>query len=315
MTTPSSALKYFDVLAAKQAYAEGRNVTELLRAQCGSDCNTSAIIETAYDLQAGTYIAAVERAPAQARAYASEMAAIIDHHICATDAVLDIGTGELTTLSLTVSHLRTQPQTVLAFDVSWSRVFKGLSYARAHMGAAFDSLRPFVADIAEIPLCDQSVDVTISSHALEPNGGKLPALMAELFRVTRSKLILFEPCYEINSEEGKQRMDRLGYIKGVDEVVASLGGTVIDKVRMSHVSNPLNPTVCFVIDPPQASSASPERDHAGPVFSVPGSNLALTEMDGFHVSADTGLCFPILKSIPILKSSSAILASALSEAV
>lgn len=315
MTTPSSALKYFDVLAARQAYAEGRNVTELLRAQRGSDCNTSDIIETAYDLQAGTYIQAVERAPDKAMAYAREMAAIIDRHIQPQDSLLDIGTGELTTLSLTVSSLKTRPRAVLAFDVSWSRVFKGLSYARDHMGAAFDSLLPFVADIAEIPLCDQSVDVTISSHALEPNGGKLPALMAELFRVTRDKLILFEPCYEINSDEGKRRMDRLGYIKGVDEVVSQLGGSVMEKVRMSHVSNPLNPTVCFVIRPPQAALPQRTRDHGAPVFSVPGSNLALTEMDGFHVSAETGLCFPVLKSIPILKSSSAILASALSESL
>ena len=44
----------------------------------------------------------------------------------------------------------------------------------------------------------------------------LEALLRELFRVTKKKLVLFEPSYELNSEEGKVRMDRLGYIKDIE---------------------------------------------------------------------------------------------------
>jgi serine/threonine protein kinase len=65
---------------------------------------------------------------------------------------------------------------------------------------------------------------------LEPNGGKLKELLMELFRVTADKLILFEPCYEINTQEGKDRMDKLGYIKNIEGVVGELGGKVIDKI-------------------------------------------------------------------------------------
>ena len=71
------------------------------------------------------------------------------------------------------------------------------------------------------------MNVTTSSHALEPNGGRLKQLMAELFRVTIDKLVLFEPCYEINTDAGKERMDRLGYIKNLDGVIAELGGKII----------------------------------------------------------------------------------------
>jgi hypothetical protein len=72
---------------------------------------------------------------------------------------------------------------------------------------------PFVADISETPLLDKSVNVTISSHALEPNRSKLPELLLEIFRVTKDKIILFEPFYEFNTDEGEQRMHGLGYIK------------------------------------------------------------------------------------------------------
>ena len=44
--------KYFDIQEAKKAYAEGRNITELLRAQKQTHTNTPEIIEVSYDLQA-----------------------------------------------------------------------------------------------------------------------------------------------------------------------------------------------------------------------------------------------------------------------
>ena len=310
-----SALKYFDILQARQAYAEGRNITELLRQQKQVASNTPDIIETAYDLQAGTYIAHVEQHPQQAHAYTAELADILGQHLHAGDSLLDIGTGELTTLSLLGQKLPVKPHSLYAFDISWSRLHKGLDFAHRNMGAElFERLVPFAADIGEIPLRDKSVSITTSSHALEPNGPQLSQLMAELFRVTADKLVLFEPCYELNSDEGRARMDRLGYIKDMEGVVHRLGGRVIDKIRIQHTSNPLNPTVCFVITPPAATDKrSPaSRPSKDAVFSVPGTDHALSRLDeGFYFSRETGLAFPVLKQIPVLKSRSAILASAL----
>ena len=41
----------------KQAYARGENIAELLRLGQGDGVNSETIIETAYDLQAGSYVA------------------------------------------------------------------------------------------------------------------------------------------------------------------------------------------------------------------------------------------------------------------
>ncbi len=303
---------HFDILAAKQAYAEGRNITELLRAQKQTTLNTSEIIETAYDLQAGTYIQYVRENAAQAALYTDELAGILGRYVGADDSLLDIGTGELTTLSLITGKLPQKPKSIYAFDISWSRIFKGIAFAQEKMGADYARLTAFVGDIGAIPLLDKSVNVTTSSHALEPNGGALRELMGELFRVTIDKLVLFEPCYEINSDEGKQRMDRLGYIKNVDGVVAELGGTVLEKIIIKNTGNQLNPTACFVIaPPPSASVAVPRRDAAQGIFSVPGTNMALRMLDGFYFSDHAGLCYPVLKGIPVLKANAAVLASAL----
>jgi ubiquinone/menaquinone biosynthesis C-methylase UbiE len=301
--------KYFDIQQAKKAYAEGKNVTELLRAQKQIHTNTSEIIEVSYDLQAGTYIDFVEKNPEQPTRYAAELAEILNQHIKPNSSLLDVGTGELTTLSMVFSSLTQKPSNIFAFDISWSRISKGLKFAQKYMKEDYKYLVPFVGDISEIPLLDKSINITTSSHALEPNGGNLKKLMLELFRVTADKLILFEPCYEINSEEGKARMDRLGYIKNIDGVTEELGGKIIEKIIIKNGDNPLNPTVCFIIQPSKNNSLPIENGKN--IFSVPGTNISLKKVDDFFYSNQVGLCFPILKNIPILKASSAILATSL----
>lgn len=310
----ATPLRHFDVLDAKQAYAEGRNVTELLRRQRQASCNTPEIIELAYDIQAGAYIDKAEGQAELVDSYCRELASMVAPYLGRDDLVLDVGTGEITILSGLIKHLHPAPRHVFAFDISWSRLYKGLEYIRRNLGTMAERLSPFAAEIGEIPLPDKAVDVTISNHALEPNGGQLEPLIAELFRVTRTKLVLFEPCYEMNSDEERLRMDNLGYIKDVEGVVERLGGRVICKQRLTTLMNPLNPTFCFVIEPPVTSAAVvPSRnEHALPRFTVPGTSLPLDQLDGFHFSNETGLCFPTLKGIPILRNCKAVLATALS---
>jgi ubiquinone/menaquinone biosynthesis C-methylase UbiE len=305
-------LKHFDIMAAKKAYREGRNITELLRSQKNIDSNTSEIIETAYDLQAGSYIEHILNNPTQAEAYTSELAAILDNYVTEVGSLLDIGTGELTTLSHLISSLKKKPKEVFAFDISWSRVYRGITYAKEVMGVDYKLLKAFVADINEIPLLDKSVNVTTSSHALEPNGGALKELLSELFRITIDKLVLFEPCFEINTVEGKQRMERLGYIKNIDGVVEELGAKLLEKIIIKNTSNPLNPTVCFVISPPPVNEVlSNKTDTEISIFSVPGTNIPIKKVEDYYFSNQVGLCYPILKAIPILKSNAAILATSL----
>lgn len=305
--------KHFDISEAKNAYKAGRNITELLRSQRNLDSNTSEIIETVYDLQAGSYIEYIQNNASEAAAYTTELASILDKHITETDSLLDIGTGELTTLSHLIRRLENKPKEVFAFDISWSRLYKGINYAKDILGVDYNLLNPFVADISEIPLLDKSINITTSSHALEPNGGKLKELLSELFRVTIDKLVLFEPCFEINTEKGKQRMERLGYIKNIDGAVKELGGELTEKIIIKNTNNPLNPTVCFIITPPPLlQKISFEKNKVKKnIFSVPGTNISLKEFENYYFSNQVGLCYPTLKSIPILKSNSAILASAL----
>ena len=299
----------FDLLKIKKAYKEDKNITKLLREQKKIENNTSEIIEVAYDLQSGSYIDFVKSNPKQSKLYSDELSYILNNHLDQNDSLLDIGTGELTTLSLITSKLDPLPSKIYAFDISWSRLFKGIEFSKEILGNNFNKIFPFSAKISEIPLMSNSIDITTSSHALEPNGGNLSNLLKELFRVTKKKLVLFEPYYEGNSKEGKKRMDSLGYIKNLEEEVINLGGELIENIKIRNSENLLNPTYCFVIKPPL--SKEPKLLPDGNIFSEPGTNNKLERLGDFYFSNNSGLSYPIIKSIPILKSSNVILTSAL----
>lgn len=302
----------FNLNKARTIYAKGGNVTQFLRSESGSEVNTSEIIEIAYDLQAGSYVKFLNENPEKLNAYTNELASLIAPYLSSDKSLLDIGTGELTTLSLLLSHVDVTPADVYAFDISWSRLHHGIRFWNETVNRDTINLHPFVADIKEIPLATNSIDVVTSSHALEPNGGNLPLLLKELFRVCREHLVLFEPSYELSSEKVKARMDRLGYIKNIEGVVEELGGVVREIIPIDNVINPLNPNACYVIEPPNKCFESSFHSRNDDVFAVPGSDFSLVEKEGFLVSTEVGLVFPILMGIPILKANSGILATSLS---
>lgn len=298
-------MNYLNVLEAREAHRQGKNITKFLRDKFNESENTSEIIEIAYDIQAGSYIARATAEFEKVEAHVNEMSDLLEKQLISGDSLLDVGAGEITTLSLLLNNIDIQFTKVLAFDISWSRLFKGREFHRNHNKSTV-ALEIFVADMKEIPLHRKCVDVVTSSHALEPNGKNLSLLLKELFRITKRKLVLFDPSYELNSKEGKTRMDKLGYIKNIESEVVKLGGKLIDVIPMSNIGNPLNPTACYVIEPPEDPSVS----YDAPVYCVPGTDFKMKNDGLFLSSKDTGLIFPILDGIPILRSNSAVLATA-----
>jgi hypothetical protein len=275
-------MNYLDLEKTRQIYEEGKNITDYLKSEFKVDYNTSEIIEMAYDLQAGSYIDILNNDPVHVDLFTSEFSELLAPHLAGSNTLLDLGAGELTTLSLIMNKL---PMFI-------------------------DNVFAFVANMHKIPLPSNSIDVTTSSGALEPNGPELGNLLKEIFRVTRKKCVLFEPSYEHNSKEGKCRMDRLGYIRNIEGEVKKLGGYLEGVSLIKNQVNPLNPTGCFVIQPPKINNSFVSSEN---VFSIPGTDIPLTMDDNFYVSKRAGLAFPILKGLPIFKQESAILATSLFE--
>lgn len=161
----------------------------------------------------------------------------------------------------------------------------------------------FVADLFEIPLRDNAVDVVYTSHAIEPNGGHEKEILRELYRVAKKYLVLFEPGYEFASAEGKARMERHGYIKDLPGAAMSLGYTVLESRMLDFATNTLNPTSVLIIEKNETPQST------GLIFQCPVTGTGLENRGEAYFSPEAYLMYPVIRNIPCLLGAHAILGS------
>ena len=284
----------------KALYEHGKNISALLREEKGLDQNTDEIIEIAYDLQTGSYIAAMENAKMveHKRDYTSEIAKTI-LSLCEPKSILEAGVGEATTLSGVLQHLKTDVSS-FGFDLSWSRV----AYAQRWLKSqGVSDVTLCTGNLFNIPFADNSIDIVYTSHSIEPNGGNEEQILQELFRVTRKFLILLEPGYELASDEARRRMDSHGYCKKLKGIAESLGYDVLRHELFPFTSNPLNPTAITIIKKDD-DSMPPSYILACPKFKTPLENIG-----NMLFSPEALVVYPIVGDIPCLRIENGIFAS------
>lgn len=292
------------MLTARQLqnlYNKGENVTAALRDAEGAGSNTEKMIEIAYDLQSGSYIAAFEKPDhaAYAKKYTAEIARMITS-LCSPQSIMEAGIGEATTLCGVVQNLNIADLKSYGFDISWSRVACGTNWLRKNK---VKNVTLCTGSLFNIPFLDRSIDVVYTSHSIEPNGGQEEAILKELYRVTRKYLILLEPGYELASPEAKKRMESHGYCKNLPGIARSLGYKVLDHAMFPVYANPLNPTAITVIEK-NADGEQADNPLCCPVYKTP-----LKEIEGTLYSPEGLVAYPVLGGIPCLRAENGILAS------
>jgi uncharacterized protein YbaR (Trm112 family) len=158
----------------------------------------------------------------------------------------------------------------------------------------------------EIPLEDNSVDVVYTSHSLEPNGGREEDAIRELMRIARKAVVLIEPIYEFADVQGKARMTKHGYVKGLKDLAVKLGANVVDYRPLNYIANPLNPSGVILIE------MNVEKTSATTAVSwrCPLTHTKLIVDEAGYYSSEIGIVYPVLAGIPLLQTSNAIVASA-----
>ena len=283
----------------RELYEHGANISQTLR-ELGVPAG-ERIIEAAYDLQSGSYVDAMNdpSSVAQKRAYSEEFAGVVAG-LGQFGSLLKAGVSEAITLAGLLEQMPYEFPIVRGFDLCWSRTAFGRRWL-AQRG--FGSVELCTGSLAAIPFQDDSFDVVCTSHSIEPNGGAEVPILRELHRVARRFVVLLEPSYEMASDEGRARMDRLGYCRGLPDVAAGLGFDVIEHRPIESVSNVLNPTQVLVI------SKGDGRPQSGTEYACPQYRVPLEEFeDGFY-SPEALAVYPRLGGIPCLRVENQIVAS------
>jgi uncharacterized protein YbaR (Trm112 family) len=293
-----------DARQVSELFKRGENIATYLRAS--TDMSNQEIIELSYDAQTGSYIEMLSE-PAYAAFMQAYTAEIVDRVLAlqpGARTLMEAGVGECTTLAWVWKKLleRGQPVQMFGVDVSWSRLAQGQSWV-AEQGLEPANLA--VADLLDIPLPDNCIDVVYTSHSIEPNRGQEKDILAELYRITRSFLILLEPGYELATAPQRARMDRMGYCRGLVSAAESLGLVVLSHELFPHTHNSENPTAMTVIRKEDSS------DEVAPVWCCPRSKWPLEWYEGALFSQESLTAYPILGGIPCLRPRQGIAASRL----
>ena len=298
------------VATLREAYRRGQNIMELLAGGGEASANDFSAIQVSYDLQAGSYTASF-KTPSGARLKAAFAEALIPH-LEGFRTILDAGVGEATTLAPLLARLGESVR-AFGFDASVSR----LLWARRNLVSVTEDPYLFVADTSEIPLRDASVDLVLSVHSIEPNGGNEPALLAELLRVAGRRLVLIEPSTTYASEAQLERMRRLGYCMDLPEALVALGANIALHEPWPVNANPDNAAEIIVVDlAPKEVAIGPEPAVSEGLQLVAPSSLAdLQLVDAGLYSAHDGLYFPIVGGFPVLTRAQAVVATQLLDGV
>lgn len=291
--------KFKQLARIKEIYANGENIIKYLKSINNDELNTIEDILISYDFQSGSYIKGFSNNPEFKDKYCTSLARIIDN-LGNFDSIVEVGVGEATTLNNLIRKLTKIPSDILGFDISWSR----LKFAKEFL-ADFElkDITLFAANLFEIPLLDNSIDIVYTSHSIEPNGGKEEEAIKELYRIAGKYLILLEPSYEFADEKSQLRMKEHGYVTNLYSTAKKLGYKIIEHRLFDYSSNPLNPTGIMIIEKKSSISNSPN-------LKCPISLTELTKYnDSLLYSKDSFLAYPVIDEIPCLLKENSILAT------
>lgn len=288
-------------------YLDGINITKTMREERNIDFNTSEIIETAYDIQAGEYQKKWNQKELQDfyNIFTKEIADII-LSICKPKSIMEAGIGEATTFVKVLKHLNIDNLEAFGFDISWSRTFFAKKLIEKEN---LKNINICTGNLFDIPFMDNSIDLVYTFHSIEPNGGFEKEIIKELFRVSKNYLVLFEPDYDETTEDNRKRMESLGYIKGLKKVIQELNYDIVFNGKFKNSLNEKNPTAVIIIkkNEMQDDLSSHKKDF----FACPidKSKLIKDEKENLYFSTKSLVVYPIIKGIPCLRKENAILAS------
>lgn len=280
----------------KELYESGQNIMAFLREKYGSQINTSEIIQASYDLQAGAYRKRYYENPERKDYYCELLAQRIEK-LGKIDSLLMVGCGEAITLSLLLNNLKNIPGNIYAIDISISRLLYAKIFSQEQ---GVTQIHFVVADLFELPFPDDSFDLVLTNHSLEPNGGREQEALKELCRVSAKYVLINEPWYEYADDEGKNRMNRLGYVKYLDKYVNNLGFSITYSEKSEFSMNDQNPTGSLLVE-------KKIKNKQKIYYCCPSNNTKLTRKNNLLISDESFVMYPVVQQIPLLHKNNAIL--------
>lgn len=205
--------------------------------------------------------------------------------------------------------MKTDPDNPLSSEAK--RKENVMAYARRTTGALRNS------SVATLIAYDLQAGRDIAAARANPEGrvrwcGQLSEVLnqyvtkdaiRELMHVARRAVILFEPIYELANMEARARMRAHGYVRGLKEAAERLGAKVFDCRLLAYTVNALNPSGLVLIEKEPGTSTGELT------WRCPMTRRPLNDLGDVFASAHSGMVYPELRGIPMLRAEQGVVAS------
>ena len=300
-------------------YSKGGNINEYLRANQEllrkNGLNEADAIELSYDLQAGTYLKGFYENYEKCNRFnkfivdelKSSGAIPRIESLKGKVTICDFGTGESTNFNSFLKYLNNEVEaeiTAYGMDISLSRLDIATKFSEIEATSIMPEF--FIGDLGQLPLLDNCIDISLTMHAIEPNGGRENQILNELIRVSGNFMILAEPIYETAKADQRKRMEKFGYIKELrtlmheSEAVEVISETLVPE---ELVSNPMNRTTVLIAKKKKSKTNSDVKNSN--IFACPITHEPIIRKDDFWLSSQ-GSCYPEVNKFPLLRSKFAL---------
>ena len=289
----SSTIKLYKLLSS--AFEKKKNIQNFLNKK--KIFNQKAI-KFSYDLQSGSYIKKLNKLKKVDTQVFNSFNKVLKKNFKNIKSILDFGTGELTRFNYVIDSFNDKDK--IAFygcDISLNRLYLGQKFYNKKFKKKKININLFVTDNFRIPLPDNSIDVVITCHAIEPNSKDMKKIIDELFRVSKKGLCLLEPHYEIANNLQKKRMNYFNYIKGLPEYLIDKKHDFKIIKKNIHI-NPQNPSSIFVIKK-KAQKSQTSINYVDPL-----NKKKLINLSNFLYCKETFRLFPVFDKISIFSNNS-----------
>jgi len=299
-------LDYQEIQKIRKLYDKEQNIMKYLRSQTNHKMNTPEMIAYSYDLQAGNYLEKFKnKSFNETRKKIGEKISKVISEL-GVKTILEAGVGEADTLHHLISSGLLKKTKFFGFDISLSR----LLYAQKHLKIHHKkNTKLFCSEFSNIPLDDNSIDLSYTFQAIEPNHGREEIILKELLRITKHYLVLIEPSYELGTNETRKHIEEHGYCRDMPQIIKKLGFKILkhELFRIYHRMN--NETAIIVVE--KNKKRNTKRSLTETQFVSPLSHKPFLQQKNYLYCKDDGYAWPIINGIPCLLKENAILASKL----
>ena len=293
-------LSFKEIKKIRSLYSKNKNISKYLRNKKSESNNSIETILYSYDLQGGSDFARRRDSiiSKNNKKMAKKISELLSNLGC--KSFLEAGTGEGLILGLLDPNKIKNTPNLYGFDLSLSRLLFAQKYL---VQKKRQKQNLFCANMLDIPLPNDSVDIVCTVMSMEPNHGSEREILSELFRVTRRYLILIEPTYELGSKQTKKHIIEHGYVRNLPNHIKKLGYKIKthEYLGLSHANNE---NALIVAEKNGKKSMMKKIEYVSPI-----STKSLKKYENFLYCKEDGYVYPIINGIPCLVKNNAILAS------